>query len=563
MSKRNLKSKMLQEERQEIGAIYKQYIETFQESAEIPRKVFVKSETLYSGSVHSTEEKGLLYTPVPRIKCKQDVFSSQSSPQTNISKRGKRQSNLKSLGDELKMLQNKRQTHEIKNLPKIVDVLPSAVIGASDLTNSTNLFISNLKPQITENSLIKMFGKYGALASVKIMWPRKEFEKSGTNCGFVAFMSRADAERALEGLRTQGEIKIGWGKSVKLPPHPMYIPPALYNLFVPPPPSGLPFNAQMPPNCEEISDAVIKVTIPFDRNVLMIIHRVIEFVVREGFEFEEIIKDIEINNSSYQFLFDYKSPTHIYYRWKLYSILNGDSKTSWSMKPFKMYETGSIWIPPIALDYANGMPKHLIARSNEDTNQLSEENFKLLLNLIKKLTATKTSISSAMYFCIKHRKYLNEICDILVDSFTNSATTPFKKIARLYLISDILYNSKKFLHMTGFQPVKYESLLEVFEQLHITYKKLKYQEDKMCYKMKVLTVLKAWFKHNFFNVSFITKLENVFLSGNESGEDDNSSNDEPLDGANLVKRSLQTVSPDCLIVKKQSKNPFDIFNAYK
>ncbi len=40
------------------------------------------------------------------------------------------------------------------------------------------------------------------------------------------------------------EMKLGWGKAVPIPPHPVYIPPALAELTLPPPPSGLPFNAQ-------------------------------------------------------------------------------------------------------------------------------------------------------------------------------------------------------------------------------------------------------------------------------------------------------------------------------
>lgn len=42
----------------------------------------------------------------------------------------------------------------------------------------------------------------------------------------------------------QYEMKLGWGKAVPIPPHPKYIPPALAEMTQPPPPSGLPFNAQ-------------------------------------------------------------------------------------------------------------------------------------------------------------------------------------------------------------------------------------------------------------------------------------------------------------------------------
>jgi U2-associated protein SR140 len=48
---------------------------------------------------------------------------------------------------------------------------------------------------------MELFGQYGPLGSVKIMWPRTEEEKiRGNNCGFVAFMKRDDAEKALDDL---------------------------------------------------------------------------------------------------------------------------------------------------------------------------------------------------------------------------------------------------------------------------------------------------------------------------------------------------------------------------
>jgi len=55
---------------------------------------------------------------------------------------------------------------------------------------------------MTEKQLMELFGRFGPLASVKIMWPRTDEEKSrGRNCGFVAFMNRKDGERALKYLK--------------------------------------------------------------------------------------------------------------------------------------------------------------------------------------------------------------------------------------------------------------------------------------------------------------------------------------------------------------------------
>ena len=167
-------------------------------------------------------------------------------------------------------------------------------------------------------------------------------------------------------------MKMGWGKPVPIPMHPIYVPPKLLKATLPPAPSGLPFNTQprsesakkrwiqpngvrvMPPNEEEdaegarkfnkvtpiiterisknkysnvflplqmIYNATVKVVIPTDRAVLCLINRMVEFVVREGPVFEAMIMNREINNPAFRFLFDNSCPEHTYYRWRLFSLL--------------------------------------------------------------------------------------------------------------------------------------------------------------------------------------------------------------------------------------------------
>jgi U2-associated protein SR140 len=49
--------------------------------------------------------------------------------------------------------------------------------------------------------LMREFGRFGPIGSVKVMWPRDEEQRRrGRNNGFVSFMKRDDAERALEAL---------------------------------------------------------------------------------------------------------------------------------------------------------------------------------------------------------------------------------------------------------------------------------------------------------------------------------------------------------------------------
>lgn len=62
-----------------------------------------------------------------------------------------------------------------------------------------------------ENFLLRTFGRFGPIASVKIMWPRTEEERRRQrNCGFVAFMNRADGQAAkdeMQGATTSGHQK--------------------------------------------------------------------------------------------------------------------------------------------------------------------------------------------------------------------------------------------------------------------------------------------------------------------------------------------------------------------
>ena len=66
--------------------------------------------------------------------------------------------------------------------------------GSHDVSGdptTTNVYLGNLSPKLTEQELMELFGKFGPLASIKIMWPRTEDEKArGRHCGFVAYMAR-------------------------------------------------------------------------------------------------------------------------------------------------------------------------------------------------------------------------------------------------------------------------------------------------------------------------------------------------------------------------------------
>lgn len=173
---------------------------------------------------------------------------------------------------------------------------------------------------------------------------------------------------------------------------------------------GLPFNAQPasddenrlpqegdPPltaaEIEEIlSRSTVRVSQPKDRTLLGIIHRVIEFVVREGPIFEAMLMQREKGNHMYRFLFDNRCNEHVYYRWKLFSILQGDTPTQWRTKEFKMFEGGPMWRPPPMNPYTSGMTEEMV-QYGDDPRYVKESETKKRKNVVEDTTPVKTGLT--------------------------------------------------------------------------------------------------------------------------------------------------------------------------
>jgi U2-associated protein SR140 len=75
-----------------------------------------------------------------------------------------------------------------------------------------------------------------------------------------------------------------------------------------------------------------------------------------------------------RFLFENQSPAHIYYRWKLYSILQGDSTQRWRTEEFRMFKGGSVWRPPTVNPFTQGMPDELIPEEEREIRKGSLSN---------------------------------------------------------------------------------------------------------------------------------------------------------------------------------------------
>uniref|UniRef100_A0A667XCU5 Zgc:163098 n=1 Tax=Myripristis murdjan TaxID=586833 RepID=A0A667XCU5_9TELE len=563
-------------EQEKAAEVFEEFLASFESSDKSGVKTFVRG-----GIVNATKEeeaaevkKSKLYRPaskfVPASQHGSPVQSAESKkPIFKRKTEEKKKSNLELFKEELKLIQEEREERHKrkKNDPGggggggggygDLDLpLSGRSLLYDDLTvpTTTNLYISCISPKMNEEMLCKEFGKYGPLASVKIMWPRTDEERCRTtNRAFVAFMTRRDAERALaalDGKVVMGfEMKLGWGKPARIPPQPLYTPVGVR--ATPPPPSGLPFNAQPRDRFRnDFTKPLTRSKVDFDkdlctlsiltqtlvlstllfphRNLLVLIHRMIEFVVREGPMFEAIIMSKEKNNPDFRFLFDNKSQDHVYYRWKLYSILQGESPTEWRTTDFRMFRGGSIWRPPVLNPFTQKDDEGVEAEdvSSQEVEELKKGQLKTeyrqrLETMLKELTPQREDIASAMLFCLERAEAAEEVVGHITESFSLLQTPLQKKIARLYLVSDILHNSCAKVTCPQFSI----TLLSYFI----------YAQLAIC-NYYIMTCFRAWEDWAIYPEPYLIQLQNIFLGFIKPGEESIEKVEEgspDLDGAPL------------------------------
>jgi len=132
---------------------------------------------------------------------------------------GKKMSEMERMLEEMKEREEAklRPAPTVAPRPAVPAVRGSFDDGGGD---STNLYVGNVAPTVTEEGLKEKFERFGEIYSVKIMWPRTDEERARRrNCGFVSFMTRgdaADALHAMNGAEVEGYImSVGWGKAIK------------------------------------------------------------------------------------------------------------------------------------------------------------------------------------------------------------------------------------------------------------------------------------------------------------------------------------------------------------
>ncbi|KAK8843431.1 hypothetical protein IAR55_007088 [Kwoniella newhampshirensis] len=440
----------------------------------------------------------------------------------------------------------------------------SRVVGDQE---TTNLFISNLPSNITEESLGLFFAKMGPVGKVKIMWPRGDEDtsigatmtitrrnKPGLS-GFVSYMKRADAERAvkeLDGLDWGGSVlRVGWSKPVPMPLK------AIYDLGVAsrekrgrsPSPSkrrsydhedrkhgrgrsrSYSSSRSPPPKRDRHakrsrSDSFSRSPSPRrrkgsyssyssdsrspsrspppkklsarDKWLAQIPEEQTKFIktvagrVKEhGKGFEDVLRKKERENPKFSFLFDEDLPDYHLYQ----SSINSRYRIP-TPPPDDFDDEG--YASLYSSDSAEDSEKERTAKGK--LGKIARKRFEAML---RAMSGKRAEIARGMEFALMRAEAADEVAEVVCQSLRIDATPVPRKVARLHLISDILHNSASSLpNVWKYRHAFEKRLPPVFAHLSTVYQSLLAYSGKISadvFRAQVAAVLDIWERWIVFN----------------------------------------------------------------
>ncbi|KAG3109230.1 hypothetical protein PI125_g11114 [Phytophthora idaei] len=539
---------------EEAAKIYATFVASFDNEDETKGKAFVRVGTQAAqGNSQSAPQSGDVY----RLKGKEQAAHFSS---------GEKMSEMDKMLQEIKQKDAEQREqvqtmHRPKKRRAIDEFLeemkergpaPISMEGVGMAKGSfdngdpetTNLYVGNLAPTVTEEVLQAKFGRYGEVYSVKIMWPRSEEERvRRRNCGFVSFYERRDADDArinLDNKELEGQpMIVGWGKAVKIQPRArapgLLLPPAA------PVPSVTTTSTVSTPNADLTGKPTITIEIPTDQEARRRVDNLAHYVAADGLQFENAVRMREANNKAYSFFFEPQSALALYYRWRVYSFAMGDDEHTWRENPFQMTLEGPVWLPPkmppqSPRDRRRGSSsrssgrfsrhgrRQQIARARDmergrERNRLSNEDYDNFKQLLEELTLERESVKKTMGFALDNSEAAVDLANIILESFKNSTSSGVTLIGLLYVTSDVLHNSSAAVKNASlFRTTFQECLPEIMDTLRIAHKNIAGRMSANAMKEKVMNVLTAWESWSLFPPAFLVGLHATFLRKVEENE---------------------------------------------
>lgn len=189
-------------EAEEAANVYNSFVASFEgdddddnnDSKQMPMKTFIKEGN------KTKNMESLLIEMKQKEKNDNKRFSSVNQPSHYTNNNNYNTNNSSTNNSNNKHNTNTHPKERVKEMDLFLEELKNKNPSDSQRDNylppsneelTTNLYIGNISPTVTEERLYELFRRYGEINSIKIMWPRTEEERvRRRNCGFISFMKR-------------------------------------------------------------------------------------------------------------------------------------------------------------------------------------------------------------------------------------------------------------------------------------------------------------------------------------------------------------------------------------
>ena len=389
---------------------------------------------------------------------------------------------------------------------------------ANDASRSSNVRIANLPVDVSDADLARAFERYGPIASVKIWRPGKESRETA-NSGYVCFMSRTSAERAVEEMHDAllfgNTVNVDISMAMRIPQHAIW-PTTLdaneaAELLTRAPAEALgdiPWSVAPTATSDASVGADVIVQIPDDEDLKRRIDITAAYVAEDGEIFERALKAREAANEEYQFLFDESSQAHAYYAWRVFAFAQSDGLETWRTEPFVMIRDGARWIPPpLDATKASRLENRVGRSSKRAAMKLSTTDRTSLIEILQHITVARDEIRDAMEFAVERAECAADVVDVIATSLCNLETPRQTMTARLYVVSDLLHNcAAPVKGVQAYRALFIRALPSVFERLELYLEAAPSSASRRAFKRDVLATLRAWSDWCAFTDDFIGRL---------------------------------------------------------
>lgn len=151
-------------------------------------------------------------------------------------------------------------------------------------------------------------------------------------------------------------------------------------------------------------------------------------------------------------------------------------------------------------------------RKRSSSRRLRSRERDEFMDRLRGLSLNRTKIAYGMGFALDHAEEAKEIVEIITESLSLDETPIPKKVARLFLVSDILYNSTAPVpNASAYRTEFREQLPKIFKSLHRTYKNIEGRITANAMRERVTKVLRVWQVWSLYPETFVNDLETTFL----------------------------------------------------